>query len=63
MKLDYDNKRTRMNIEINGNDSVEAKTPNELFADFYLLQNNQPMSDEQAEFMKELIEKTTEDKQ
>lgn len=63
MKLDYDNKRTRMNIEIKGTDSVEAKTPNELFADFYLLQNNQPMSDEQAEFMKELIEKTSEDKQ
>lgn len=63
MKLDYDNKRTRMNIEINGTDSVEAKTPDELFADFYLLQNNQPMSDEQAEFMKELIEKTSEDKQ
>lgn len=63
MKLDYDNKRTRMNIEIKGTDSVEAKTPDELFADFYLLQNNQPMSDEQAEFMKELIEKTSEDKQ
>lgn len=56
MKLDYDNKRTRMNVEIKGADSIETKTPLELFADFYTLQNNQPMSEEQTEFMKKLIE-------
>lgn len=61
MKLDYDNKRTRANEEINGAADVETKSPLELFADFYELQNNQPMSEEQADFMRNLIEKTRED--
>lgn len=61
MKLDYDNKRTRSNTEINGADDVEVKTPIELFSDFYELQNNQPMSPEQLAFMNDIIEKTWED--
>lgn len=61
MKLDYDNKRTRASGEISGAADVETKSPLELFADFYELQNNQPMSQEQADFMKNLIEKTWED--
>lgn len=60
MKLDYDNKRTRANGEINGAAEVETKSPLQLFADFYELQNNQPMSGEQDGFMRELIEKTWE---
>lgn len=63
MKLDYDNKRTRMNQEINGTEAAEAKTPFELFAEFYELQNNQAMSDEQSAYMKELIAVTWEDEQ
>lgn len=62
MKLDYDNRRTRSNAEIGGESEVESKSPLELFEDFYSLQNNQPMSQEQTEFMKELIEKTWEGK-
>ena len=61
MKLDYDNKRTRMSMEIGGATDVETKSPLELFSDFYELQNNQPMTDEQSSYMKELIEKTWED--
>lgn len=61
MKLDYDNKRTRTNAEINGTADVESKSPLELFSDFYELQNNQPMTDEQERYMRELIEKTWED--
>ena len=61
MKLDYDNKRTRSNAEIRGADEVERKTPMELFADFYELQNNQPMSEEQAAYMEQLIEKIWEE--
>ena len=61
MKLDYDNKRTRTNAEIGGAAEVETKSPLELFADFYELQNNQPMSAEQSEFMQRLVEKTWED--
>ncbi len=61
MKLDYDNKRTRSNVVITGAADAEAKTPLELFEDFYLLQNNQAMSEEQLSYMQELIEKTWED--
>ena len=63
MKLDYDNKRTRSNQEISGAEAVEAKTPLELFAEFYEMQNNQPMSDEQVDYMKELITATWEEEQ
>ena len=55
MKLDYDNKRTRLNQEVNGAEAAEAKTPLELFGEFYEMQNNQPMSEEQTEYMRELI--------
>ena len=61
MKLDYDNARTRKNMEIFGAQDVENKTPFELFSEFYALQNNQPMSEEQTQFMRELIEKTMEE--
>lgn len=60
MKLDYDNTRTRMNLEITGPDIRENLSPMQLFADFYELQNNQPMSDEQAAFVAALIEKAKE---
>lgn len=63
MKLEYDNKRTRSNMEISGASDVESKSPLELFSDFYELQNNQPMNSEQLEFMREMIEKTWEDEQ
>lgn len=56
MKLDYDNKRTRSNAQITGAKNVEEKSPIELFADFYELQNNQPMSEEQREYISSLIE-------
>ena len=61
MKLDYDNKRTRTNMVITGDEEAETKTPFELFSDFYELQNNQTMNEEQADFMKSLIEKIWED--
>ncbi len=63
MKLDYDNKRTRASAQIVGTTDVENKSAFELFAEFYELQNNQPLSEEQAEFMKEMIEKVQEDEQ
>lgn len=63
MKLDYDNKRTRSNMEISGASDVESKSPMELFSDFYELQNNQPMNSEQCKFMRKLIENTWEDEQ
>ncbi len=61
MKLDYDNRRTRAAAEIGGAEDVETKSPFELFAEFYALQNNQPMSEEQEKHMRELIRVTWED--
>ena len=61
MKLDYDNKRTRSVSQVDGAVDVETKTPIELFSDFYELQNNQPMSDEQKAFVEDLIEQVWED--
>ena len=55
MKLDYDNRRTRSSNEIQGASRMEDKTPGQLFAEFYELQNNAPLTDEQEQFLTELI--------
>ena len=56
MKLSYDNLRTQFAGEILGAERLEEKSPLELFQDFYQLQNNQPMSQAQEEFLKPLME-------
>ena len=57
LQLDYDNKRTRNSgTALEGADQIRRKSPLELFAEFYELQNGQPMSGEQSQFMRELIE-------
>lgn len=60
MRLEYDNSRTRQSRFIERAEEIEQKTELELFAEFYELQNNQPMSDEQAAFAAQLIEKCKE---
>lgn len=60
MKLDYDNMRTRSNAVVFANAQPDQKSPFTLFADFYQLQNNHPMSDEQSAYMQRLIEKVWE---
>ena len=62
MKLDYDNKRTRAMNEISGAEAVKDKSPFELFSEFYALQNGQPLSEEQADFVADLIEQIKEGK-
>lgn len=57
MKLSYDNKRTRENKVITEFDGIETKTPSQLFEEFYEMQNNQPMNNDQLDFAKSLIEK------
>lgn len=57
MKLDYDNTRTRSRAVIDSAADVESKTPLQLFSEFYELQNNQPMSEEQTAYMQDLIER------
>jgi len=56
MKLDYDNTRTRTMNEISGVQNVEEKSPFQHFAEFYELQNGQPLSDEQTAFVNGMIE-------
>lgn len=57
MKLDYDNRRTRATGQIRAAEQAEKKSPLELFGEFYQKQNNQEMSQEQSDFVRELIEK------
>lgn len=56
LKLDYDNRRTRTQNQIMGAEEVEQKSPLELFAQFYQLQNNQPLTLEQRTLVKDLME-------
>lgn len=56
MQLKYDNTRTRSNQLIDRAEDVQRKSPLELFGELYALQNNQPMSEQQLEFTRELIE-------
>ena len=60
MKLDYDNARTRSNGEITGAEVQRVRSPLELFADFYALQNNRPMTQEQLVFVEELLSRMEE---
>ena len=63
MKLDYDNTRTRHSAAISGAENVETRSPIDLFAEFYELQNGLPMSAEQTELVESLIEKIWEGKE
>lgn len=56
MKLEYDNSRTKQNHVIECAEDIEQKSELELFAEFYELQNNQTMSEEQTAFVSQLIE-------
>lgn len=55
MRLEYDNKRTRESREITGAEERKEKSAQELFEEFYELQNNQPVSSEQKRFLQKLI--------
>lgn len=54
MRLEYDNRRTRENQFIEGAEAVE-QSELELFEEFYQLQNNQPMSEQQLSLSRELV--------
>ena len=60
MQLQYDNKRTRESRLPEEIGRVEQKSELELFMDFYEWQNNQPMSEEQTELAKAIIERIKE---
>lgn len=56
MRLVYDNSRTREDRTVEAVGQVEERSEMELFGEFYEMQNNQPMSGEQAAFIEKLIE-------
>lgn len=56
MRLEYDNQRTREDRCVEAADAVEQKTEQELFEDFFEIQNNQSMSEVQKNFVKKLIQ-------
>ena len=55
-KLSYDNTRTRTENVIGLAQDVQTKTPLELFEELYALQNGQPMSQEQRQYVKALLQ-------
>ena len=56
MKLTYDNTRTRQNQVVGSAQDVQRKSLLELFEELYEIQSNQPMSQEQRAYTRELIE-------
>lgn len=61
MKLDYDNLRTRGSGTVDAIENIESKSPFELFSELFKQQNNQDMSEEQEEIMRNLIDKIWEE--
>ena len=61
MKLSYDNLRTRAAGTVRGTAEVEEKSPMELLREFYELQNNQSMTDEQEGIARGMMEEIWED--
>jgi len=57
LKLDYDNTRTRQNQKLELGSQPESRTPLSLLSDFYELQNNRPMGEEQRRYALETMEK------
>lgn len=55
MLLDYDNRRTRSQKEVEQLDRVEERTPGELFAALYEQQNGQEMDSDRKEYLDGLI--------
>ena len=56
MRLEYDNSRTRQSRVIERAEEIEQKSELELFAEFYEMQNNQPMNRAQKEYVTRLLE-------
>lgn len=57
MKLEYNNARTRFTKHIEEADIQKDRRPEAFFAEFFELQNNQSMSEEQRRLVADMIEK------
>ncbi len=61
LSLTYDNQRTRTQQAIEPQKTIQKKTEKELFEELYEKQNNQPMSEEQQQFVEELFARLKEE--
>lgn len=61
MKLDYDNRRTRAGISLEGAEEVARRSPLELLEEFYKKQNGQPMGEAQRAFARGWMERIWEE--
>jgi len=61
MKLDYDNLRTSKEQTVSGREDIQKKLPLELFDEFYSIQNNAGMDEEQKELLLSIIQEVWED--
>lgn len=62
MRLDYDNKRTQNNQIIQTTQNMESKTPLQLLQQFYKIQNNDVMNEQQVMFCSKIMEEIWEEK-
>lgn len=60
MKIDYENTRTLHSSEITAANKIEQKTPLELFAELFKMQNGREMTGEQEDFIREALEEIQE---
>lgn len=56
MKLDYRNRRSSQTQEVHADEETQQKSPLELVREFYLIQNNREMNEQQSQYMKKLLE-------
>ena len=61
LKLTYDNLRTQNTEAVTGAQQPEERSPLDLFREFYQMQNNQPLSEEQEAFLKTMLEEIWEE--
>ena len=61
MKLDYDNTRTRHNAVVDAVENVERKSPLQMFSELFEIQNGTNMTEEQTDYVANLIAKIWED--
>lgn len=61
MKLDYDNKRTQSSGELTLDDTVERRSPLQIFCDFYKQRMGNDMNDTQRNFCEKIMTEIWED--
>lgn len=55
MKLDYENTRTKIQGKLEEMELGKQEKPEELFADFFETQNNRPLREEEADFLRQCV--------